>query len=294
VFTLPHQLNPLILVNKRALYNLLFKAVSETLLDFARTHLRGTLGFTAVLHTWNQILLDHFHLHCLIPAGALSFDQSCWIPTRKNFLFHVKALSIVFRAKFLDLLKKAFDQKKLLFARQTAPLADALTFQLLLKQLHQKPWVVYAKKPFGSPQHLLNYLGRYVHRVALSNDRIVSIHNGQVIFTYRDRKHGDQLLPNKLPVEQFIRRFLLHVLPRGFMRIRHFGFLANHSKHLLSKCRKLLGLNPALPKLPQRSSLELMLLLTGIDLTRCPACKKGTLLFLSKLPACNPTPWDSS
>jgi len=294
VFTLPHELNRLILVNQRVLLNILFQAVSETLTDFARTHLRGTPGFTAVLHSWNQILLDHFHLHCLIPAGALSFDQNRWIPARKNFLFHVKALSLVFRAKFLDFLQKAFQQKKLRFPGQTAPLANPKTFNHLLKQLHQQSWVVYAKKPFASPEKLLNYLGRYTHRVALSNDRILSIHNGQVTFTYRDRKHGDQLLPNKLPVEEFIRRFLLHVLPSGFMRIRHFGFLANHSKHLLSKCRKLLGLNPALPKLPKRSSHELMLMLTGIDLTRCPACKKGTLLFLSKLPACNPTPWDSS
>ncbi len=284
VFTLPHELNRLILVNKKVLINLLFQAVSETLSKFARTHLRGTLGLTAVLHTWNQQLNDHFHLHCLIPAGALSLDQNRWIPARKNFLFHVKALSIVFRAKFLDLLKKAFDQKKLLFIGQSAHLADPLSFKLLLKTVEQKSWVVYAKKPFASPDHVLDYLGRYTHRVALSNNRICSVHNSEVTFTYRDRKNQNQLKLMKLQVHEFIRRFLLHVIPKGLMRVRHFGFLANRSKERLSTCRQLLGLLPALPKPPQRSTHELMLALTGIDLTRCPRCQNGTLLFLAQLP----------
>ena len=271
----------------------MFQAVSETLLEFARTHLGGTLGVTTVLHTWNQTLLDHFHLHCLVPAGALSCDQNRWIPARKNFLFHVKGLSLVFRGKFLDFLKKAFDQNKLLFAGQTAPLADAGTFTLLLKTLRQKPWVVYAKEPFGSPEHVLDYLGRYTHRVALSNNRISSVHNREVTFTYRDRKNQNQLKPMKLDTDEFIRRFLLHVISKGFMRVRHFGFLANRSKkHLLPLCRKLLGLNPALPKLPQRSTYELMRTLTGIDVTRCPLCQKGTLVFLAQLPIL--APWDSS
>ena len=296
VFTLPHELNCLILVNQRVLLNILFQAVSETLTDFARTHLGGTLGFTAVLHTWNQILLDHFHLHCLVPQGALSFDQNRWIPTRKNFLFHVKALSVVFRAKFLDFVQKVFDQHKLIFPGKTAPLADPVNFRLLVKRLRKTPWVVYAKKPFGSPQHLLDYLGRYVHRVALSNDRILSVENGKVTFTYRDRKDGDRLKTRTLPVEEFIRRFLLHVLPKRFMRIRHFGFLANHSKKLLCRCRQFLGLNPDLPVITKRSTQELMLQLTGIDITRCPRCKTGTLAFLAILPACRPDPagWDSS
>ncbi len=291
VFTLPHELNRLILVNKKVLCNLLFKAVSETLLDFARTHLGGTLGLTAVLHTWNQQLNDHFHLHCLLPAGALSLDQNRWIPARKNFLFHVKALSIVFRAKFLYFLKKAFDRQKLLFPGQTTPFADAGSFKLLLKALRQKLWVVYAKKPFASPEHVLDYLGRYTHRVALSNDRILSVHNGEVTFTYRDRKNQNQLKLMKLKTEEFVRRFLLHVIPKGFMRVRHFGFLANHSKDRLSKCRQLLGLAPALPKPLQTSTYELMRTLTGIDVTRCPLCQKGTLVFLAKL---YPAPWDSS
>jgi predicted Zn-ribbon and HTH transcriptional regulator len=295
-FTLPHQLNCLILTNQTVLFNLLFKAVSETLSDFARTHLGGTLGFTAVLHTWNQILLDHFHLHCLIPQGALSFDQKHWIPARKNFLFRVEPLSIVFQGKFLDFLQKAFNQQKLIFPGKTSPLANPPTFKLLVNTLHHEPWIVHAKKPFGSPKHLLNYLGRYVHRVALSNDRILSVHKGEVTFIYRDRKHGDQLRTMKLKVKEFIRRFLLHVLPSGFMRIRHFGFLANRSKTLLSKCRTLLGLHPTIPKLAQRSTHQIMLELTGIDTSRCPRCKTGTLAFLAILPACKsyPAGWDSS
>jgi hypothetical protein len=292
VFTLPHELNRLILVNKKTLINILFHAVSEALLEFARTHLGGTLGLTTVLHTWDQTLLDHFHLHCLVPAGALSFDQTRWIPARKNFLFPVTALSIVFRGKFLDFLKKAFDQKKLLFPGQCAPLADAETFMLLLKTLRQKPWVVYAKKPFASPDSVLDYLGRYTHRVALSNDRILSAHNGEVTFTYRDRKNHDPRKPMKLDAEEFIRRFLLHVIPKGLMRVRHFGFLANNSKGRLSKCRQLMGLLPPLPKPPQRSAHKLMLELTGIDLTRCPRCRKGTLIFRAQLPI--PPPQDSS
>lgn len=292
VFTVPHELNRLILVNKKPLINILFHAVSEALLDFARTRLGGTLGLTTVLHTWDQTLLDHFHLHCLVPAGALSLDQNRWIPARKNFLFPVTALSIVFRGKFLDFLKKAFDRKKLLFPGQSAPLADATTFTLLLIRLRQKPWVVYTKKPFASPDSVLDYLGRYTQRVALSNDRILAAHNGEVTFSCRDRKNHNQRKFMRLQTEEFIRRFLLHVIPKGLMRVRHFGFLANNAKERLSKCRQLLGLLPALPKPPQRSTHELMLALTGIDLTRCPRCRKGTLIFRAQLPI--PAPQDSS
>jgi len=292
VFTVPHELNRLILANKKQLINILFHAVSETLLEFAHRHLKGTLGLTAVLHTWDQTLLDHFHLHCLVPAGALSLDQNRWSPARKNFLFHVKALSLVFRGKFLDLLKKACDRNKLLFVGQTAPLADPVAFKFLIKVLRKKPWIVYAKKSFDSPTHVLDYLGRYTHRVALSNDRILSAHDGEVTFSYRNRKDQDRKKTMTLDTDEFIRRFLLHVIPKGFMRVRHFGFLANRSKSLLSKCRQLLDLGPTVPTLSQRSVHEMMLQLTGIDITRCPLCQKGTLVFLMNLPI--PAPWDSS
>lgn len=293
VLTLPHELNPLILVNKKILLTLLFKAVSETLIEFGRTHLKGILGITAVLHTWDQTLNDHFHLHCLVPQGALSFDHSRWIPARRTFLFHVKALSIVFRAKFLDLLEKAFDRGKLQFPGRTTPLKVPQTFKRLIRHLRRKKWVVYAKKPFGSPEQVLDYLGRYTHRVAISNNRILSTKDGEVTFTYRDRKDKDRLKSMTLEAEQFIRRFLLHVLPEGFMRIRHFGLLANRAKkHALPQCRKLLGLNPSLPEIPKKSTQDLLRELTGIDLTRCPACKKGTMVIVAELP--KPSLWDSS
>jgi hypothetical protein len=292
VFTLPHELNPLILVNKKPLINILFQSVWLTLAQFAQSRLGGSLGITAVLHTWDQTLLDHFHLHCLVPAGALSLDRTRWVPAHQNFLFPVKALSIVFRGKFLDSLKKCFDQNKLHFVGQIEPLADADRLGVLLKGLRKKPWVVYAKKPFGSPLHVLDYLGRYTHRVALSNDRIVSSYNGKVTFAYRDRKNQDRQKLMTLDAEEFIRRFLLHVIPKGFMRVRHYGFLANHRKDCLSKCRQLMGLSPALIPPPQRAPHELMLALTDIDIHRCPLCLKGTLVWVSAL-AVSP-PWDSS
>jgi putative transposase/transposase-like zinc-binding protein len=277
VFTLPHELNRLILANKKIVLTLLFKAVSETLLEFGQRRFGGTVGIIAVLHTWDQTLKDHFHLHCLVPAGALSFDHNRWLNARQNFLFPVKALSQVFRGKFLSLLQKAADQGKIQEVNDAS------------KASRQKNWVVYAKKPFGSPQTVLDYLGRYTHRIALSNDRILAVQNGQVSFSYRDRRDKDRLKSMTLDAHEFIRRFLLHVLPEGFMRIRHFGFLANRSKkHLLPQCRKLLDLDPALPQLPKRSAQELLIELTGIDLSRCPSCNQGTMIIVAELPKISP------
>jgi predicted Zn-ribbon and HTH transcriptional regulator len=267
VFTLPHVLNGLILAHKKIVLALLFKAVSETLLEFGQRRFGGQIGFITVLHTWDQTLKDHFHLHCLVPAGALSFDHSRWIAARKNFLFPITALSQVFRGKFLDLLEQACDKGKI-------PAANTE-----IKASRQKHWVVYAKKPFGSPHTVLDYLGRYTHRVALSNDRIVQIENGQVTLSYRDRKDGNRKKTIPLKAHEFIRRFLLHVLPDGFVRVRHFGFLSNRSKkHALPQCRKLLKLDPALPEIPKKSAHDLLLELTGIDLSRCPRCQKGTMI----------------
>src|SRR2546425_3443979 len=281
IFTLPHVLNGLILGNRKILLALLFKAVSETLLEFGRSRLGGRIGFITVLHTWDQTLKDHFHLHCLVAGGALSLDHSRWIGARPNFLFPVTALSQVFRGKFLDLLEKNIDRGKI-------PAADNE-----IKASRQKSWVVYAKKPFGSPQTVLDYLGRYTHRVALSNDRILNVQNGLVTFSYRDRKDRDRKKTMTLDAQEFIRRFLLHVLPDGFMRIRHFGFLANRVKKLaLPQCRKLLGLNPALPEIPKPSAHELLRELIGIDLSRCPSCKQGTMIIVAELPKISP--WNSS
>ncbi len=284
VFTLPHELNRLVLAHKKIGLSLLFKAVSETLLQFGQTRLQGTLGIIAVLHTWDQTLKDHFHLHCLIPAGALSFDRNRWISARKNFLFPVKALSQVFRGKFLALLQQACDKGKIPAANNE------------IKASRQKSWVVYAKKPFGSAQTVLDYLGRYTHRVALSNDRILQVQDGEVTLSYRDRRDGDRKKTITLEAQEFICRFLLHVLPQGFMRIRHFGFLANRSKkQALGRCRKLFDLDPVLPPSPFLSAKDLLLKIIGVDLSRCPSCREGTMIVVGDLPASSNLPrWDSS
>ena len=284
VFTLPHELNRLILAHKKIVLSLLFNAVSETLLEFGKSRLGGTLGIIAVLHTWDQTLKDHFHLHCLVPAGALSLDHNRWINARGNFLFPVKALSRVFRGKFLDRLQQCGATGKI------PPANDEI------KASRQKNWIVYAKKPFGSPQTVLDYLGRYAHRVALSNDRILNVDHDQVTLSYRDRKDGNRKKTLTLQAHEFIRRFLLHVLPDGFMRIRHFGFLANRSKkQALPQCRKLLDLDPALPDRPLESAKDLLLKITGVDLSRCPYCHNGTMIIVGNLPRISNSPqWDSS
>jgi putative transposase/transposase-like zinc-binding protein len=284
VFTLPHVLNGVILAHKKILLTLLFKAVSETLLEFGQRRFGATVGIIAVLHTWDQTLKDHFHLHCLIPAGALSFDHSRWRSARKNFLFPVTALSLVFRGKFLALLQHNIDRGKVQIKGEE------------VKKAGKKNWVVYAKKPFGSPKTVLDYLGRYTHRVALSNDRILNVQNGQVTFSYRDRKDRDRKKTMTFDAQEFIRRFLLHILPGGFMRIRHFGFLANRSKRqALVQCRKLLDLDPALPAIPKQSAKDWLLKLTGIDLSRCPSCQQGTMIVVAELPRLSSsTQWDSS
>jgi hypothetical protein len=274
VFTLPHEFNRFILAHKKTVLSLLFKAVSETLIEFGKSRLGGTVGIIAVLHTWDQTLKDHFHLHCLVPAGALSFDRSRWIMARNNFLFPVKALSRVFRGKFLDLLQKNIDRGKVACPHE------------VIKASRRKNWIVYAKKPFGSPKTVLDYLGRYTHRVALSNERILAIDGGQVAFRYRDRKDSERKKVLTLDAQEFIRRFLLHILPDGFMRIRHFGFLANRSKkQALAQCRKLLDYESAEPQSSTLSAKDLLLKITGVDLSRCPCCHQGTMIAVSDLPA---------
>ncbi|MEX0806419.1 MAG: IS91 family transposase [Candidatus Binatia bacterium] len=284
VFTLPHELNRLILTHKKILLALLFKAVSETLLEFGQKRFSGKVGIIAVLHTWDQTLKDHFHLHCLVPAGALSLDHSRWIGARRNYLFPVKALSRVFRGKFLGLVQQNIERGKIAAATNE------------IQALWKKNWVVYAKKPFGSPQTVLDYLGRYTHRVALSNNRILNVQKGLVTLSYRDRKDGDRKKTLILDAHEFIRRFLLHVLPDGFMRIRHFGFLANRcKKQALPQCRTLLDLDPALPHCPSESSKDLLLKITGVDLNHCPSCRNGTMIVVGDLPRMSRSPlWDSS
>jgi hypothetical protein len=295
VFTIHHKLNPIILCNKMVTLAILFATVNETLQAFAKDpqwRLEGQLGFIAVLHTWSQSLMDHFHLHCLIPAGALSFDKKRWIPARESFLFKVKSLAKEFRKRYLQKLEKAFVDEKLIFPGDTQIYGCRRGFENLLQSLSQTTWIAYAKRPFAGPQQVLEYLGRYTHRVAISNNRIVSIKNGKVTFTYRDRHRNDQIETMALDADEFIRRFLLHVLPRGFMKIRYFGFLANTNKN---KCipllRKLIDPKAQLPEKITETVQEMMLRLTGEDITCCPLCQKGRMVKVRKLP--NP-PFDTS
>src|SRR5713101_380979 len=240
VFTLPHDLNALAQGNPRVIYALLFRAAADTLLTFGRDprHLGGTIGITAILHTWSQTLTEHVHVHCLVTGGALSPDRTRWIRGRPTFLFPVKALSAVFRAKYLAGLHRAFTDGQLTFAAGTAPLADAGRFAALLAQLRATPWVVYAKRPIGGQAQVLKYLCRYTHRIAISNARLVSRVDGVVHFRWKDYADGGRPKIMALGVEEFLRRFLVHVLPRGFVRIRHFGFLANRQRRSAIACAR--------------------------------------------------------
>jgi Putative transposase/Transposase zinc-binding domain len=243
VFTLPHELALLALHNKRLLYDLLFRASAETLLEIAADpkHLGAEIGFLSVLHTWGQNLLAHPHVHCVIPAGGLSPDHSHWIEPRYPFFLPVKVLSRVFRGKFVAGLKRAFAQKKLGFYGTLQPLANPKAFRSFLRTLFRNDWVVYAKPPFGGPEHVLQYLARYTHRVAISNHRLLSFAEGKVSFRWKDYAHGNKKRKMTLSAEEFLRRFLLHVLPRGFVRIRHFGLLANRQRReRIALCRQLL------------------------------------------------------
>lgn len=271
VFTLPHALNALAQGNPRVLYTLLFRAAAETLITFGRDprHLGGTIGVTAILHTWGQTLTQHLHVHCLVTGGALARDRTRWIRGQASFLFPVKALSVVFRAKYLAGLHRAYDEGRLTFAAGTAPLADASRFAALLAQLRATPWVVYAKRPFGGPAQVLQYLGRYTHRIAISNARLVSLTDGVVRFRWKDYADRGRTKLMALGVEEFLRRFLLHVLPRGFVRIRHFGLLANAQRRAtIGRARHLLATPP-----PTTSPADVRA--TDDDPTRCPICQHG-------------------
>jgi hypothetical protein len=288
VFTLPHELNAIILCNKTVTLAILFAAVNETLQAFAKDpqwRLVGQLGFIAVLHTWSQTLMDHFHLHCVVPAGALSFDKNRWMPASESFLFKVESLAKEFRKRYLKKLDKAFVDEKLIFPGNTRPYGCHRTFKTLIQSLFQTSWIVYAKRPFAGPEQVLEYLGRYTHRVAISNNRIQSIKNGKVTFTYRDRKRNDEVKNMTLDADEFIRRFLLHVLPDGFMKIRYFGFLANTNKNkCLPILRKLIDPNAQLPEKITETVQEMMLRLTGEDIACCPQCQKGRMVKLRQSP----------
>jgi hypothetical protein len=285
-FTLPHELNPLILYseqNQRLLLNLLFHAAAQTLLDFGRNNLGAKMGFTVVLHTWDQQLLPHFHVHTVIAAGGLALDGQSWISVGAKFLFPVAALSKVFRGKFLEQFKELCLSGKLQLPPQLQPLASESGLRKWLRSLRKKSWIVNSKPPFAGPQKALDYLGRYTHRVAISNHRLISLVDGKVSFTYRDRRDGDRRKIAVLSAHQFIGRFLQHVLPDRFMRIRHYGFLANRAKkQALARCREQLDAEQPEAEQNEKTVADWMLELTGLDIEHCPQC--GAQLLRTELP----------
>ena len=280
VFTLPEQLAPLALRNQRLFYSLLFRAASETLLEIAADprHLGARIGVLAVLHTWSQNLRHHPHLHCLVPSGGLALDHSRWVATRPNFFLPVHVLSRMFRGKMLAFLKHAYDRRQLRFPGALADLAQPRPFHSLLNPLRHKKWVVYAKPPFGGPEQVLKYLARYTHRVAISNGRLLALENGQVRFRWRDSRHHNRSSVMTLDAVEFIRRFLLHVLPSRFVKIRHFGLLANRNRRqALAVCRFHLNATAA-------DSTELLSEQQQSALNRsCPRCKCGTMHVIARL-----------
>jgi hypothetical protein len=281
VFTLPHQLAPLALQNKAEIYGLLFRASAETLLQVAADpkHLGAKIGFFSVLHTWNQQLLHHPHVHCVVPAGGLSADHQRWISAPYGFFLPVKVLSRVFRGKFVAGLGELHADGKLGFHGDLAPLQAPPAFAAWLRPLFRSDWVVYSKRPFGGAEHALRYLGCYTHRVAISNHRLVALAEGRVTFRWRDSAHKNKKRLMSLAVEEFLRRFLLHVLPRGFVRIRHFGFFAHRRRAaLLPLCRQLLAI--AVSTTPSGESESISG--AASPLWRCPRCG-GPMVLIERL-----------
>jgi len=275
VFTVPHELNLLAQDNPRQFYHLLFAATAATLLEIAADpkHLGAEIGILSILHTWGQNLLAHPHIHCVIPAGGISSDHTRWVqPRYPGFFLPVKVLSRIFRGKFIAGLKHLYRRKQLSCAGPSAPLADEKQFRELLRRLHRQDWVVYAKPAFGGPRQVLRYLGRYTHRVAISNHRLVSFDGQRVTFRWKDYAHGSKKRQMTLPATEFLRRFFLHVLPKGFVRIRHFGFLSNRFRAARVKlCRQLLAQAPAPPTTAQVPD-------TDAAIWHCPHC--GTVMII--------------
>jgi hypothetical protein len=275
VFTLPHELNAIILNHKRLMLNCLFAAASKTLLTFGKNELNGTPGFLAILHTWDQKLKAHFHLHCLVAAGVVTNDAKRFIACSGNYLFNHKALSLVFRAKFIQRMGLACQKGKLRLAGHK--------YNRLKNTLFTKTWVVSVRDPVKRPEHVLEYLARYTHRVAIANSRIKSLKDGHVTFSAKNRKKN-RTESITISAVEFIRRFLLHSLPKGFVRIRHYGFLANRNRSAnLKLIRSLLKLPSKVAKM-QASVQQMMLQLTGIDITDCPCCSKGKMKLFALIP----------
>jgi len=279
VFTIPSELNALVLLNRKVMYDLLFCSVSETLMELAndRKHLGAKPGIICILHTWGQNLMEHPHVHCIVTGGGL--DGGSWVSCRKGFLIPVRVMSALFRGKFLDLLQKSFKADNIVFSGSISQLKEPETFEFFRRHLYNKKWVVYCKPPFDGAKGVLQYLGRYTHRIAISNNRILANQNGKVSFLWRDYADDNRQKTMTLKADEFIRRFLLHVLPHRFVRIRHFGLLANRNrKDNIALCRKILA-DKSSPKenLKKETWQEQLLRITGIDVTICPVCQKGKM-----------------
>lgn len=286
VFTIPQELNNIVFTNQKGLYSILFQTVSETLLELAkdRKYLGADIGFTSILHTWGQNLMYHPHLHCVVPSGGLSLDGRRWINSNKDFFIPVKVLSRKFRGKFLYYFKEAYYNNRLKLIGDNQKLFEKYLFQDFIDKLYKKEWVVYCKPPFGSAEHVLEYLGRYTHRVAISNNRIVHFENGYVTFKWRDYRNKSKQKFMTVTAEEFIRRFIMHILPDKFVKIRHYGILSNRNRATkLKKCKELAGVAFSINTNSKLSSEELLLKLTGIDLNVCPCCTKGKMLRQGKL-----------
>src|SRR4030042_1953381 len=289
VFTIPGILNPAVLQNKKGTYNILFKSVKETLLESARTlkNLGADIGFIAILHIWGQNLMDPPNIHCVFPAGGISPSGNNWKSCRNNYFIPVKILSKLFKGKFLDYFKKAFINNELKFFGSIQNLNNKLDFQNIINIAYSKDWIVYAKKPFAGPMQVFDYIGRYTHRVAISNNRILKIENDTVSFSWKDYSDGNKQKLMTLDVKEFIRRFLLHILPEGFVRVRFFGFLSNRIKNYkINHIFKIM--NKKRPKTKQKKNWqELLLHITGIDFCSCHKCKNGNLVIIKEIPKQN-------
>lgn len=289
VFTLPHLLAPLALQNPRLAYGFLFRAAAQTLLEIAADpkHLGAQIGFVAILHTWGQTLLHHPHLHCLVPAGGLASEGTHWIACRNGFFLPVRVLGALFRGRYLALLERSYRAGELRFHGKLRPLAGANAFARLLREARRRKWVVYAKPPFGGPEPVLKYLARYTHRIAISNARLLSVREDAVCFTWKDYRGGGRSRQMQLAPCEFVRRFLLHVLPKGFVRIRRYGLLANcQRENQLARCRSLLGTNPSAPS-PRESDrpggpepTEASTGRNSRDVRHCEACSHGTMRLI--------------
>ena len=296
VFSFPEQIASIAYQNKKVVYDILFRATAETLTTIAADpkHLGAEIGFFAVLHSWGQTLIFHPHLHCVVPGGGISLDGTRWISCRPHFFLPVRVLSCLFRRLFLQYLQEAFDSGELRLFPSLATLQDPQAFNRHLDLVRDLKWVVYAKPPFAGPQQVVDYVGRYTHRVAISNHRILDIEGGEVKFTWRDYRDNNQQKTMSLTADQFIGRFLLHVLPSGFQRIRYYGFLGNRRrKEKLEQCRQLLGMaapkSPSIPATPEdyRDRYER---LTGRSLRECPVCHRGHMIPVANLPGVSSSP----